>query len=110
MKFFFAVMGGNLAPQDRKTSREHRKALFQSSKRNADSRGVPPRPPRVLSVLPRPTLLRSAGGEGQVGAVAREVFVIRLSADHGGVIAAEVTRSHAEPQSVLLAVFRKLGT
>jgi len=44
MKFFFAVMGGNLAPQDRKTSREHRKALFQSSKRNADSRGVAPNP------------------------------------------------------------------
>ena len=40
MKFFFAVMGGNLAPQDRKTSREHRKALFQSSKRNAAPRDV----------------------------------------------------------------------
>ena len=39
MKFFFAVMGGNLAPQDRKTSREQRGALFQSSKRNADSSG-----------------------------------------------------------------------
>ena len=39
MKFFFAVMGGNLAAQDRKTSREQRGALFQSSKRNADSSG-----------------------------------------------------------------------
>ena len=39
MKFFFAVTNGNLAPQDRKTSREQRGALFQSSKRNADSSG-----------------------------------------------------------------------
>jgi hypothetical protein len=36
MKFFFAVTAGNLALQDRKTSREQRRALFQSSKRNAD--------------------------------------------------------------------------
>jgi len=30
MKFFFAVNDGNLAPQDRKTSREQREALFKS--------------------------------------------------------------------------------
>ncbi len=35
-------MSGNIAPQDRKTSREQRKALFQSSKRNADFRGIAP--------------------------------------------------------------------
>ena len=39
MKFCFAANSSNLALQDRKTSREQRGALFQSSKRNADSSG-----------------------------------------------------------------------
>jgi hypothetical protein len=32
MKFFFAVMDGNLAPQDRKTSHEQCSALFVKAK------------------------------------------------------------------------------
>ena len=45
MKFFFAVNDGNLAPQDRKTSREQCGALFKKlTKRNAALRGSAPHP------------------------------------------------------------------
>ena len=48
MKFFFAVMGGNLAPQDRKTSREQCFTLF--GKANENKRRFPGRcpTPRVV--------------------------------------------------------------